>query len=74
MNPTTLHRHGIISRKEYESMHAERNGDNWPKHPDGTNMMVGEMSEEDRARVLREASERSRARVTGVNTKRGIVE
>lgn len=25
MNPTTLHRTGIISRKEYESMHAERN-------------------------------------------------
>lgn len=41
------------------------NPDNWPKHRDGTNMTVGEMSEEDLARVLREASERSRARTQG---------
>lgn len=39
--------------------------DNWPKHPDGTNMTVGEMSEEDRRRIMREAAERYKARSDG---------
>lgn len=30
----------------------------WPKHPDGTNKMVGEMDPEEKRRVLREAAER----------------
>lgn len=34
----------------------------WPKRPDGSNMTVGEMTPEDRKRVLREAAERAAAR------------
>jgi len=39
--------------------------DNWPKHPDGTNMTVGEMSEADRKRIMREAAKRFKARCDG---------
>jgi len=38
---------------------------NWPKHPDGTNMTIGEMPEEDRKRIKRAASDRSRAKLGG---------
>lgn len=39
--------------------------DNWPKHPDGTNMTVGEMPEADRKRILRAAAERYKAKRDG---------
>lgn len=32
----------------------------WPKRPDGTNQTIGEMSEEDRRRILAEAAARSK--------------
>lgn len=54
---------GEIEYDEYRAMTEP--SDTWPKHPDGTNMSVGEMSVEDRQRVTREASERSRARLAG---------
>jgi hypothetical protein len=62
MNPYTLHREGLISREERDARLAD---DNWPKHPDGTNMTVGEMPQEDRTRIMREASARSRAKLEG---------
>lgn len=30
----------------------------WPKRPDGSNMSVGEMTSEDRKRVMRDAAQR----------------
>lgn len=46
--------------------------DNWPKHPDGTNMTVGEMPEADRKRIMREAAERYKARCDGSDTSRKL--
>lgn len=36
--------------------------DNWPKHPNGENKTVGEMTEEERRAVFKAAAERFAAR------------
>jgi hypothetical protein len=36
--------------------------DNWPKHEDGTNKMIGDMEPEERREVLQAAAARYRAR------------
>lgn len=35
----------------------------WPKHPDGSNMLISEMPPEIAKKLIAEASERSRAKV-----------
>jgi hypothetical protein len=62
INAYTAHRMGILTKEERDTRLAD---DNWPKHPDGTNMTIGEMSQEDRTRIMREASARSRAKLEG---------
>lgn len=37
--------------------------DNWPKHEDGTNKMVGDMTAEERSKVLQAAAARYRAKM-----------
>jgi len=48
--------------------------DNWPKHPDGTNMTLGEMPEADRKRIMRDAAERYKARCDGSEVHRVLSE
>jgi hypothetical protein len=48
--------------------------DDWPKHPDGTNMTMGEMQPEDRKRIWNEAAARYRARCDGSKAHKTLVE
>ena len=41
----------------------------WPTHPDGTNMTIGEMSKEDRERILTAAKARWIARRDAISPK-----
>lgn len=46
----------------------------WPKHPDGTNMTLGEMPTEDRKRIMKAAAERYKARCDGSEASQKIIE
>lgn len=63
-SPRAAYLNGSIEYGEYREMTADTS-DDWPKHPDGTNMTIGEMPEEDRKRIMREAAARYRARSDG---------